>query len=87
MRYGVSFPPSPVSLNCFGSFADLVRLVDFMQKVDGSPVLIYTTDTPDSSLTKDQYYTVSTITGNSKYVPIHITMFLRDPELMNVLLA
>ncbi|KIR53789.1 hypothetical protein I315_03915 [Cryptococcus gattii Ru294] len=38
-------------------FADLVRIVDFMQKVDGSPVLIYTTDTPDSSLAKDQYYT------------------------------
>ncbi|KIR69246.1 hypothetical protein I314_00352 [Cryptococcus bacillisporus CA1873] len=38
-------------------FADLVRLVDFMQKLDGSPFLIYTTDTPDSSLAKDQYYT------------------------------
>lgn len=61
-----------------------MRLVDFMQKLDGSPFLIYTTDTPDSSLAKDQYYTVSTITDNSKYVSAYITMFLRDPELMNI---
>lgn len=52
-----------------------------MQKVDGSPVVIYTTDTPDSSLAKDQYYTVSTITNNSKYVSIYITAFLRSAEL------
>ncbi|OXG92636.1 hypothetical protein C349_00502 [Cryptococcus neoformans var. grubii Br795] len=39
--------------------------LDFMQKVNGSPVLIYTTDTPDSSLIEDQYYTVITITNNS----------------------
>lgn len=61
-----------------------MRLVDFMQKLDGSPFLIYATDTPDSSLAKDQYYTVSTITDNSKYVSTYITMFLRDPELMNI---
>lgn len=61
-----------------------MRLVDFMQKLDGSPFLIYTTDTPDSSLAKDQYYTVSTITDNSKYVSTYITMFLRGPELMNI---
>lgn len=60
-----------------------------MQKIDGSLVLIYTTDmdTPDSSLAKDQYYTVSTIIDNSKCVFTYIAMFLRDSELMNVLLA
>lgn len=65
-----------------------MRTVNFMQKVDGSPVLIYTTDTPDSSLTKDQYYTVNTITNKSKYVPIYHSVFLiSGSKLINAVSA
>lgn len=38
----------------------------WMSKIDGSPVLIRTSDAPDASLNADQYYTLSTMDGTDK---------------------
>lgn len=37
-----------------------------MNKIDGTPVLIRTSDTPDASLKANQYYTLSTMDGTDK---------------------
>ncbi|WVQ82873.1 hypothetical protein IAT38_005009 [Cryptococcus sp. DSM 104549] len=44
--------------------------LSWLRKAEGSPVMIYTTDTPDSSLTKQQYYTVNQLSDDSKNVAI-----------------
>lgn len=38
----------------------------WMSKIDGTPVLIRTSDAPDASLKANQYYTLSTMDGADK---------------------
>ncbi|WVQ82874.1 hypothetical protein IAT38_005010 [Cryptococcus sp. DSM 104549] len=45
---------------------DVAAFTVWMKKVDGTPVLIRTNDAPDGSLTKNQYYTVTSFDQDKK---------------------
>ncbi|UOH79495.1 hypothetical protein LQV05_000500 [Cryptococcus neoformans] len=48
--------------------SDNTTWASWMSKIDGSPVLIRTSDAPDASLKANQYYTLSTMDGTDNVV-------------------
>ncbi|ADV19740.1 hypothetical protein I315_03899 [Cryptococcus gattii Ru294] len=50
------------------TWGKLSNSATWMNKIDGTPVLIRTSDTPDASLKANQYYTLSTMDGTDNVV-------------------